>query len=113
MTRVVAVDWSGRKTGEADAIWLALVENGELITLENGFTRSAVVDRVIELGAEDPERERVAAGLPDWTRERVAASEDALDAAVSALRMSGASWDLPAARDEQERIEGAVWRPGC
>ena len=246
MARVIAVDGSGRKAGEPEAIWLAVVENGTLFQLENGFTRHDVVDRVIELGREQPhtvagfdfafsfpieyirsrrwssgraiwtamgdegeailadprppfwgrkgsraqtdweplrrterqagaksvfqisgagtvgtgsirgmpqllrlaaagwsiwpfddarwplaveiyprlltgpvvksrraERARLATDLPAWARERATTSEDALDAAVSALRMSEANWDLAPARDEQERLEGAIWRPAA
>ena len=57
------------------------------------------------------ERERAARDLPVWARERATESEDALDAALSALAMSRATWGLPPARDEQERLEGAIWRP--
>jgi hypothetical protein len=45
---------------------------------------------------------------------RAASTDDAFDAAVSALVMSnhsGALRDLPAAADEQQRLEGLIWAP--
>jgi hypothetical protein len=48
MTQVIAVDWSGRATGEAEAIWLARVVNGRLEELENGLNRDGVINRVIK-----------------------------------------------------------------
>jgi len=54
-------------------------------------------------------------GLMPGHRAAAEASEDAFDAAVSAIAMSRQPADLalfPAARDEMERIEGAIWMPG-
>ncbi len=51
--------------------------------------------------------------VPSVLRERAGSREDAFDAAVSALAMSGhvsELEDLPSAQGE-ERIEGAIWRP--
>jgi hypothetical protein len=53
--RVVAVDWSGRATGEGRAIWLAEARAGELVRLENGRTRDQLTDHVLALAAADPE----------------------------------------------------------
>jgi hypothetical protein len=53
--RVIAVDWSGRATGERRAIWLAEAGAGELVRLENGRTRDQVADHVLALAAADPE----------------------------------------------------------
>jgi Protein of unknown function (DUF429) len=41
------VDWSGRKSNESDAIWLAECIDGELIRLESGRTRVEVVDELV------------------------------------------------------------------
>jgi Protein of unknown function (DUF429) len=53
--RVIAVDWSGRATGERRAIWLAEASADELVRLENGRTRDQVADHVLALAAADPE----------------------------------------------------------
>ncbi len=58
--RVVAVDWSGKLSGEREFIWLAEAREGRLVDLRNGYTRAEVVDRLVELGREDP---RTVAGL--------------------------------------------------
>jgi len=52
--------------------------------------------------------------LPERARQAMIASDDAFDAGVSALAIRGAQRDLATlqpARDEIERIEGAVWLP--
>ena len=48
---VVAVDWSGARTGSATHIWLAHVVDGELVALRNGRTREEVVDDLAALCA--------------------------------------------------------------
>jgi Protein of unknown function (DUF429) len=48
MTRVIAVDWSGRAKGAAEAIWLARVDEGRLVELDNGLDRREAVAAVIE-----------------------------------------------------------------
>lgn len=53
MTQVIAIDWSGRKKGAAEAIWLARVVDGKIIDLENGRDRQAVIDKAIELAGRD------------------------------------------------------------
>jgi hypothetical protein len=45
--------------------------------------------------------------------ERAAGSEDAFDAAVSALVLGAHRGGLVAAQDETERLEGRIWTPGC
>lgn len=47
--QILAVDWSGRASGAAEAIWLAQVVDGELVALDNGRTRERVVRRVVKL----------------------------------------------------------------
>lgn len=57
MTSLVAVDWSGAKSGAAQHIWLAEVHRGRLAELANGRTREDVVQHLIAL------RKRCADGL--------------------------------------------------
>jgi len=53
--RVVAVDWSGRRSGAARSIWLAEVRDGHVARLEDGRTRDAVADHLVALAADgDP-----------------------------------------------------------
>jgi hypothetical protein len=85
---VVAIDWSGRATGERRHLWTAEARAGELLRLEAGRSRSEVVDElVIRAGDADG----VVAGfdfsfsLPRWfLRERGYVDARALwdDAAV-------------------------------
>lgn len=58
--RVVALDWSGRRTGAERSIWLAEVRTGgidergsELVRLEDGRTRDQIADHLVELAGED------------------------------------------------------------
>ncbi len=46
--RVIAVDWSGRKSGAEKHIWLAEVVHGSLIRLKNGLSRDKLVDHLID-----------------------------------------------------------------
>lgn len=45
---VVAVDWSGRATGERRYLWLAEAHDGALIRLEAGRTRREVVEELVD-----------------------------------------------------------------
>jgi hypothetical protein len=49
---VVAVDWSGRRTGEQRFLWLAEAADGVLVRLEAGRTRAALVDELVALAAD-------------------------------------------------------------
>jgi len=49
VTRVVAVDWSGRRAGEARAIWTAEVVDGAMVDLRDGRTRAQVIDHLVDL----------------------------------------------------------------
>jgi len=60
VTQLVAVDWSGRATGAAEAIWLARVVDGRLVELDNGRDRGAVIDRIVAIARAEP---RTAVGL--------------------------------------------------
>jgi len=53
--RVVAVDWSGRRGPDQKRfIWVAEAVDGELVRLENGRSRSDVVDWLIAEARRDP-----------------------------------------------------------
>lgn len=66
---VVAIDWSGRATGERRHLWTAEAHAGELLRLEAGRTRAEVID---ELVARADDRNGVVVGfdfsfsLPEW-----------------------------------------------
>jgi hypothetical protein len=47
--RIIAVDWSGAKTGAARKIWLAEAREGVLLRLEGGRDRAELVRELIEL----------------------------------------------------------------
>lgn len=67
---VIAVDWSGAKTGAARHIWLAHARQGRLIRLGDGLDRSEVVDDLIARRLSCPEGLCVgldfAFSLPEW-----------------------------------------------
>lgn len=53
MTRVVAIDWSGRARGEADRLWLAEAGPSGLVRLEGGYrTRDELVAHLLGLAGE-------------------------------------------------------------
>jgi len=105
---VVAVDWSGRRTGERRHLWTAEADAGVLLRLEAGRTRDEVVD---ELVARTPERPGVVVGfdfsfsLPEWfLRQRGFADARALwDAAAT----DGEAW----LRDCEPPFWGRPGRP--
>lgn len=52
--RVIAVDWSGRKGSDQKRfLWVAEAVDGELVSLENGRSRSEVVDWLIDEAGRD------------------------------------------------------------
>jgi hypothetical protein len=71
--QTIAVDWSGRERGAAEAIWLARVRDGVLVELENGMDRGEVIAAVIAAAAREP---RTVVGLdfafafPAWYSEQ-------------------------------------------
>jgi hypothetical protein len=73
MMQTIAVDWSGRERGAAEAIWFARVRDGALVELENGMDRGEVTDAVIAAAACEP---RTVVGLdfafafPAWYSEQ-------------------------------------------
>jgi hypothetical protein len=66
---VVAVDWSGRATGERRHLWTAEAHDGTLLRLEAGRTRAELVDELVARADETP---GVVVGfdfsfsLPEW-----------------------------------------------
>jgi hypothetical protein len=67
--RVIAIDWSGMRTGAERNIWLAEVRDGQLNRLENGRTREQVADHLISEAARDPQTVigfDFAFSLPAW-----------------------------------------------
>jgi hypothetical protein len=90
---VVAVDWSGRRTGERRHLWTAEAHDGELLRLVAGRTRREVIDELVGRADEMP---GVVAGfdfsfsLPEWfLRDRGYANARALwDAAAT----DGEAW---------------------
>jgi hypothetical protein len=52
---MIAVDWSGKRKGEAEFVWLAEVHGGVLATLENGRGRDDVIKHIIDLANADPD----------------------------------------------------------
>ncbi len=52
--RVLAIDWSGAKTGARNKIWLCEVAGGEVLRLESGRSRAEIADHLIEAAERDP-----------------------------------------------------------
>ena len=44
---VLAVDWSGRRSGEQRFLWVAEAADGVLVRLEAGRTRAALVEHLL------------------------------------------------------------------
>ncbi|HEY7105585.1 MAG TPA: DUF429 domain-containing protein [Acidimicrobiia bacterium] len=86
--RVIAIDWSGRRHGEARSIWLAEArDDATLVRLECGRTREQVRDHLVELASRGDEMVvgiDCSFSLPGWfLREHDYASARALwDAAA-------------------------------
>jgi hypothetical protein len=51
--RIIAIDWSGAKTGETKKICLAEVAGGELLRLKDGRTREEVAGDLIQMAEDD------------------------------------------------------------
>jgi hypothetical protein len=100
--RILAVDWSGARSGEGRSIWLAEARSGELVRLEPGWTRRSVVDHLLDEAARDPELVvglDFAFSLPEWfLRERGAMS-------------ARAGWALVAGEGERwlREVEPPFW----
>lgn len=54
MTRVVAVDWSGRAKRPEESIWTAEVRDGRLVDLRNSRTGGQVVEWLGGVAEEEP-----------------------------------------------------------
>ena len=67
--RILAVDWSGARTGEGRVIWLAEAVDGRLVRLEGGRSREEVVAHLLEEAERDAELVvglDFAFSLPEW-----------------------------------------------
>jgi hypothetical protein len=67
--RILAVDWSGARTGERRAIWLAEAVAGVVVRLECGRSREELVSHLLDEAARDPELVvglDFAFSLPEW-----------------------------------------------
>jgi hypothetical protein len=53
--RAIAVDWSGRNGGATEFIWLAEVDNGQLVSLENGRNREQLIAHLIAATSSHPQ----------------------------------------------------------
>lgn len=52
--RIIAIDWSGAALGSADRIWIAEVDDGSVIRLENGRDRAGIVQLLREEASKSP-----------------------------------------------------------
>jgi hypothetical protein len=69
VTRILAVDWSGARTGEHRVIWLAEARDGQIVRLEGGRSREQLVEHLLEEAERDPELVvglDFAFSLPEW-----------------------------------------------
>jgi hypothetical protein len=67
--RILAVDWSGARTREGGAIWLAEAVDGRLVRLEGGRGREQLVAHLLEEASRDAELVvglDFAFSLPEW-----------------------------------------------
>jgi hypothetical protein len=53
--RVLAIDWSGKREGEKESLWLAEVRDGQLASLHNGYTRAELIDNVVATTETEPD----------------------------------------------------------
>src|SRR5215211_2444293 len=53
--RAIAIDWSGRVDGEQEFIWLAEAVDGQIVRLENGWTRGQVIAWLNEMATKNPD----------------------------------------------------------
>ena len=111
MKRVIAIDWSGAKTGARSKIWFAEVRDGRLTRLESGRDRREVVVHLIRDADADPD---VVVGLdfafsfPGWYAEELGAKP------IEELSIEEV-WNLVAERGEDwlRNCPDPLWgRPG-
>ena len=77
MKRVIAVDWSGAKTGAQHKIWLAEVRDGRLERLQSGRNRHELVEHLIDEAAREPDMVvglDFALSVPRWFAEGLGAT---------------------------------------
>lgn len=89
----VAVDWSGRASGDHRAIWTAVVEDGAVVDLASGQSRAAAIDAITALARVEPDLVvglDFAFSLPRWFADEVgAATAEALWRVVAS---NGEEW---------------------
>lgn len=107
---VVAVDWSGRRTREERAIWMAVATNAAVVRLESGRTRETVMAELRRIASSATYDAPVVIGLdfsfsfPRWfAHEQRCTTVDMLWNLVAA---EGEAW----LRDSKPPFWG---RPGC
>lgn len=54
MTRVIAIDWSGKAKGASESIWRAVAVDGHLLELENGRERDELIRWVVDYAQRHP-----------------------------------------------------------
>lgn len=93
MTRIIAFDWSGAKTGERSKIWLAEIRDGVMTRLESGRSRAEVIQHVIEEAVGDPHLVvglDFAFSLPRWFLDERGIPD--VDALWSVVARDGEEW---------------------
>ncbi len=104
---VVAVDWSGRRSGERRYLWMAEAADGALLRLECGRTREELVAELVARASEDPPPVvgfDFSFSLPVWFLDREGHRESA-DLWAAATR-DGERW-------LRECLPPFWGRPGC
>ena len=71
MTRYLAIDWSGSLAGSAARTWIAAVEDGRLVELTGGLTRTQVVDNLLDRGGPLVVGLDFGFSFPSWYVERL------------------------------------------
>jgi hypothetical protein len=69
VTRAIAVDWSGARSAEHRAVWLAEAVDGRLVRLEGGRGRERLVAHLLDEAERDPKLVvglDFAFSLPEW-----------------------------------------------
>ena len=93
MTRVIAIDWSGAKSGASSKLWLAEVHKCRLVRLESGRGRREVISYLISEAARDPD---LIVGLdfafsfPEWYAKRLEAA--CVEGLWDTVREHGEEW---------------------
>ena len=76
--RILAIDWSGRRTNAQAAIWLAEATDGELVRIEGGRDRDEMIAHLLAEAERDPKVVvglDFAFGLPEWFARQLGARD--------------------------------------